>query len=196
MDNKKIVSGTTSDALGIMSVLPRESDAHFVIENNNVANYIEKATSEYIKYEGNYVLCNTITLEPNDVQRKIIVVYPKSDEVTFSGQFNQILKNGETLSVQSLLDNSTLDGQKNEAKKDGFTKYRWTYSVKDADENWISAKEIPSGAWSEQSSEETDILNKKFGYSFPYYEFEFEPVWQGDVNFKLEVPEGRKKSQY
>ena len=194
LDNKKIASGTTSDALGIMSVLPRESDTHFVIENYDVANYIEKATSEYIKYEGNYVLCNTITLEPNDVQRKIIVVYPKSDEVTFSGQFNQILKNGETLSVQSLLDNSTLDGQKNEAKKDGFTKYRWTYSVKDADENWISAKEIPSGAWSEQSSEETDILNKKFGYSFPYYEFEFEPVWQGDVNFKLEVPEGEEES--
>lgn len=194
LDNKKIASGTTSDALGIMSVLPRESDAHFVIENNNVANYIEKATSEYIKYEGNHVLCNTITLEPKDVQRKIIVVYPESNEVTFSGRFNQILKNGETLSVQSLLDNSTLNGQKNEAKKEGFTKYRWTYSVKDADENWISAKEIPSGAWSEQSSEETDILNKKFGYSFPYYEFEFEPVWQGDVNFKLEVPEGEEES--
>ena len=194
LDNKKIASGTTSDALGIMSVLPRESDAHFVIENNNVANYIEKATSEYIKYEGNHVWCNTITLEPKDVQRKIIVVYPESNEVKFSGRFNQILKNGETLSVQSLLDNSTLNGQKNEAKKEGFTKYRWTYSVKDADENWISAKEIPSGAWSEQSSEETDILNKKFGYSFPYYEFEFEPVWQGDVNFKLEVPEGEEES--
>lgn len=194
LDNKEILSGTTSDALGIMSVLPKESDDHFVIENNIVANYMEKATSEYIKYKDNNVLCNTITLEPNDVQRKIIVVYPASNEVKFSGRFNQILKNGETLSVQSLLDNSTLNGQKNEAKKEGFTKYRWTYSVKDADENWISAKEIPSGAWSEQSSEETDILNKKFGYSFPYYEFEFEPVWQGDVNFKLEVPEGEEKS--
>lgn len=194
LDNKKIASGTTSDALGIMSVLPRESDTHFVIENYDVAKYMEEATSEYIKYEGNHVLCNTITLEPKDVQRKIIVVYPESNEVKFSGRFNQILKNGETLSVQSLLDNSTLNGQKNEAKKEGFTKYRWTYSVKDADENWISAKEIPSGAWSEQSSEETDILNKKFGYSFPYYEFEFEPVWQGDVNFKLEVPEGEEES--
>lgn len=194
LDNKKIASGTTSDALGIMSVLPRESDTHFVIENYDVAKYMEEATSEYIKYKDNNVLCNTITLKPNDVDRKIIVIYPASNEVTFSGQFNQILKNGETLSVQSLLDNSTLDGQKNEAKKDGFTKYRWTYSVKDADENWISAKEIPSGAWSEQSSEETDILNKKFGYSFPYYEFEFEPVWQGDVNFKLEVPEGEEES--
>ena len=194
LDNKKIASGTTSDALGIMSVLPKESDDHFVIENNIVANYMKKATSEYIKYKGNNVWCNTITLEPNDVQRKIIVVYPESNEVKFGGRFNQILKNGETLSVQSLLDNSTLSGQKNEAKKEGFTKYRWTYSVKDADENWISAKEIPSGAWSEQSSEETDILNKKFGYSFPYYEFEFEPVWQGDVNFKLEVPEGEEES--
>ena len=194
LDNKKIASGTTSDALGIMSVLPRESDTHFVIENYDVAKYMEEATSEYIKYEGNHVLCNTITLEPKDVQRKIIVVYPESNEVKFSGRFNQILKNGETLSVQSFLDNSTLNGQKNEAKKEGFTKYRWTYSVKDADENWISAKEIPSGAWSEQSSEETDILNKKFGYSFPYYEFEFEPVWQGDVNFKLEVPEGEEES--
>ena len=93
LDNKEIPNGTTSDALGIMSVLPSEPNDYFVIENNNVADYMENATSEYIKYEGNYVLCNTITLEPNDVQRKIIVVYPESGEVTFSGRFNQILKN-------------------------------------------------------------------------------------------------------
>lgn len=193
LNNKKIVSGTTSDALGIMSVLPRESDAHFVIENTNVANYMKEATSEYIKYEGfNNVLCNTITLEPKDVQRKIIVVYPESNEVTFSGRFNQILKNGETLSVQSLLDNSTLDGKKNEAQKEGFTKYRWTYSVIDINGNSTKAENIPSNAWEGGSSE--NILENKFNYSFPYYVFEFEPVWQGDVNFKLEVPEGEEES--
>ena len=188
LDNKKIASGTTSDALGIMSVLPRESDTHFVIENYDVAKYMEEATSEYIKYKDNNVLCNTITLKPNDVDRKIIVIYPASNEVTFSGQFNQILKNGETLSVQSLLDNSTLDGQKNEAKKDGFTKYRWTYSVKDINGNSTKAESIPFKAWVDGSSE--NILERTFDYSFPYYVFEFEPVWQGDVKFSLDIPTG------
>ncbi len=188
LDNKKIASGTTSDALGIMSVLPKESDAHFVIENNDVANYMKNATSEYIKYEGNNVLCNTITLKPNDVDRKIIVIYPASNEVKFSGQFNQILKNGGTLSVQSLLDNSTINGQKNEAKKEGFTKYRWTYSVKDIKGNSTEAESIPSDEWVGGSSE--NILERTFNYSFPYYEFEFTPVWQGDVKFELDIPTG------
>lgn len=192
LDNKKIASGTTSDALGIMSVLPRESDTHFVIENNIVADYMKNATSEYIKYEGNNVLCNTITLKPNDVDRKIIVIYPASNEVKFSGQFNQILKNGETLSVQSLLDNSTINGQKNEAKKEGFTKYRWTYSVKDINGNSTKAESIPSKAWVGDSSK--NILERTFDYSFPYYVFEFEPVWQGDVDFKLNIPEGEEES--
>lgn len=96
-----------------------------------------------------------------------------------------LLSNG-LLTPQELLGTAS-------ATRNGFEKCRWTYSVKeDINGNSTKAENIPSNAWEGGSSE--NILKNKFDYSFPYYVFEFEPVWQGDVNFKLEVPEGEEES--
>ena len=79
---------------------------------------------------------------------------------------DQVLKSETILNPQQILDTVNIQAQRN-----GFEKYRWTYSVRNAQGQWISADDISSKAWSSDAN--ADILQKKFDFSFPYYEFQF-----------------------
>lgn len=172
----------------IITDLPEKTkDGYFTILKPSIKEHVANQDGDYVTYDRNNVKAYNLTLSASDVQRNIKISFDtKQAGVSYTEPkvSECILKGSNKLTPQALLNTANVT-----AKRDGFTKYRWTYSVKDA-EKWVSAKEIPSGVWSEQSSEETDILNKKFDYSFPYYEFEFKPVWQGDVKFELEIPTG------
>ncbi len=178
----------------IITELPKKTDnGYFTILDSSIEERVANQNGEYVTYGENNVKVKAynLTLSASDVERNIKISFDtKQAGVSYTEPkvSECILKGSNKLTPQALLNTANVT-----AKRDGFTKYRWTYSVKDA-EKWVSAKEIPSGVWSEQSSEETDILNKKFDYSFPYYVFEFEPVWQGDVDFELNIPEGEEES--
>ena len=177
------VQNDDKQILEMGSQLPEKTtDGYFTIINRG----INTENQAYIRWKDLYVKCISVTLDSSRVDRNIKISFDTTQAgvgYTEPKVSECILKDSNKLTPQALLDTANVT-----AKRDGFTKYRWTYSVKDA-EKWVSAKEIPSGVWSEQSSEETDILNKKFGYSFPYYEFEFAPVWQCQINFETRFPE-------
>lgn len=189
---KTLNDKATSDPefFGIITELPKKTDnGYFTISDSSIEERVANQNGEYVTYGENNVKAYNLTLSANDVERNIKISFESQTGVTYTNEstFVETLKNGATLSPQDLLDTAN-----NTATRDGFTNYRWTYSVKDINGESTEAENISSNAWVDGSSE--NILKRTFNYSFPYYEFEFEPVWQGDVNFKLEVPEGEEES--
>ncbi len=170
--------------LGTMERLPKKTeDGYFEVTDMNIS---DSSESFYTKWNEKYVKCISVTLDSNRVDRNIKISFDTTQaEVDYSEPkvSECILKDSDKLTPQALLDTANVT-----AKRAGFTKYRWNYSVKDINRNSTKAESIPSNAWVDASSE--NILERTFNYSFPYYEFEFEPVWQGDVKFKLDIPTG------
>ena len=170
--------------LGTMERLPKKTeDGYFEVTDMNIKRFIRIL---YTKWNEKYVKCISVTLDSNRVDRNIKISFDTTQaEVDYSEPkvSECILKDSDKLTPQALLDTANVT-----AKRAGFTKYRWNYSVKDINRNSTKAESIPSNAWVDASSE--NILERTFNYSFPYYEFEFEPVWQGDVKFKLDIPTG------
>lgn len=170
--------------LGTMESLPKKTeDGYFEVTDMNIS---DSSESFYTKWNEKYVKCISVTLDSNRVDRNIKISFDTTQaEVDYSEPkvSECILKDSDKLTPQALLDTANVT-----AKRAGFTKYRWTYSVKDINGNSTKAESIPSKAWVGDSSK--NILERTFDYSFPYYVFEFEPVWQGDVKFKLDIPAG------
>ena len=170
--------------LGTMERLPKKTeDGYFEVTDMNIS---DSSESFYTKWNEKYVKCISVTLDSNRVDRNIKISFDTTQaEVDYSEPkvSECILKDSDKLTPQALLDTANVT-----AKRAGFTKYRWNYSVKVINRNSTKAESIPSNAWVDASSE--NILERTFNYSFPYYEFEFEPVWQGDVKFKLDIPTG------
>lgn len=172
----------------IITELPKKTDnGYFTILYSSIEERVANQNGEYVTYGENNVKVKAynLTLSANDVERNIKISFGSQTGVTYTNEstFVETLKNGATLSPQDLLDTAN-----NTATRDGFTKYRWTYSVKDINGKSTKAESIPAEAWADGSSK--NILERTFDYSFPYYEFEFTPVWQGDVKFKLDIPTG------
>lgn len=172
----------------IITELPKKTDnGYFTILDSSIEERVANQNGEYVTYGENNVKVKAynLTLSANDVERNIKISFGSQTGVTYTNEstFVETLKNGATLSPQDLLDTAN-----NTATRDGFTNYRWTYSVKDSNNNdkWISADNISSNAWSGDVN--VDILQKKFDFSFPYYEFKFEPVWQCQINFETGFP--------
>lgn len=170
--------------LGTIESLPKKTeDGYFEVTDMNIS---DSSESFYTKWNEKYVKCISVTLDSNRVDRNIKISFDTTQaEVDYSEPkvSECILKDSDKLTPQALLDTANVT-----AKRAGFTKYRWTYSVKDINGNSTKAESIPSKAWVGDSSE--NILERTFDYSFPYYVFEFEPVWQGDVKFSLDIPTG------
>ena len=170
--------------LGTMESLPKKTeDGYFEVTDMNIS---DSSESFYTKWNEKYVKCISVTLDSNRVDRNIKISFDTTQaEVDYSEPkvSECILKDSDKLTPQALLDTANVT-----AKRAGFTKYRWTYSVKDINGNSTKAESIPSKAWVGDSSK--NILERTFDYSFPYYVFEFEPVWQGDVKFSLDIPTG------
>lgn len=186
---KTLNDKATSDPefFGIITELPKKTDnGYFTISDSSIEERVANQNGEYVTYGENNVKVKAynLTLSASDVERNIKISFESQTGVTYTNEstFVETLKNGATLSPQDLL--NTVN---NTATRDGFTNYRWTYSVKNSNDKWISADNISSNAWS--SDVNADILQKKFDFSFPYYEFEFAPVWQCQINFETRFPE-------
>lgn len=192
-NHKTIENNATAgvELFGIEKGFPEKTgDNFFTILNRGFDYYIKDQAGDYTPYDGHNVKFYSVTLNAENVKRNIAVKYKQIDGVnyTYTVELNkEVNYNSSAISPQDLL-NITVGGGIVEAQKDGFTKYRWTYSVKDINGKSTKAESIPSEAWVGGSSE--NILENKFNYSFPYYVFEFEPVWQGDVKFSLDIPTG------
>lgn len=162
------------------SQLPEKTtDGYFTIKNRG----INTENQAYIRWKDLYVKCTNLTIGKTDVVRNMKISFATQEGVTYTegSVSDQVLENGATLNPQQILDTVNI-----KAKRNGFEKYRWTYSVKDSNDKWISADKISENAWSADPT--ADILNKKFNYSFPYYEFEFAPIWQCQINFETGFP--------
>lgn len=163
------------------SQLPEKTtDGYFTIKNRE----INTENQAYIKWNDLYVKCTNLTIGKADVVRNMKISFATQGGVTYTegSVSDQVLKSETILNPQQILDTVNIQAQRN-----GFEKYRWTYSVRNAQGQWISADDISSKAWSSDAN--TDILQKKFDFSFPYYEFEFAPVWQCQINFETRFQE-------
>ena len=176
----------TSDPefFGIITDLPVNTEyGYFTILKPSIEKQVIGKNGTYVEYKGYHVKAYDLTLNASDVQRNIKISFENQTGVTYTNTIPErtLLSNG-LLTPQELLGIAS-------ATRNGFEKYRWNYSVKDSDSNneWIRADKIPKNVWSADST--ADILQKKFDFSFPYYEFKFEPVWQCQINFETEFPE-------
>lgn len=175
-----------SEFFGIITELPNKTDdEYFTILNPSIMDHVTNKEGEYVTYGGYHVKAYDLTLNASDVQRNIKISFKDQTGVTYTNTKSEMtLLNNALLTPQELLGTAS-------ATREGFTKYRWTYSVKDIikdiNGNSTEAESIPSGAWVDGSSK--NILERTFNYSFPYYEFKFEPVWQCQINFETEFPE-------
>lgn len=187
--SKKILNDKTTaepDFFGIITELPKKTDdEYFTILNSSIEERVANQNGEYVTYGENNVKAYNLTLSASDVERNIKISFESQTGVTYANTNLEMAlpTNNGLLTPQKLLGTAS-------ATREGFTKYRWTYSVKDININGNSteAENIPSNAWADGSSK--NILERTFNYSFPYYVFEFAPVWQGDVKFKLDIPTG------
>lgn len=158
------------------SQLPEKTtDGYFTIKNRE----INTKNQAYIRWKDLYVKCTNLTIEKADVVRNMKISFATQGGVTYTegSVSDQVLESETILNPQQILDTVN-----KKAIRKGFEKYRWSYSVRNAQGQWISADNISSNAWS--SDVNADILQKKFDFSFPYYEFEFAPVWQCQINFE------------
>lgn len=163
------------------SQLPEKTtDGYFTIINRG----INTENQAYIEWKDLNVKCTNLTIGKEDVVRNMKISFATQEGVTYTEGLvsDQVLKSGATLNPQQILDTVN-----KKAIRNGFEKYRWSYSVRNDHGQWISADNISSNAWS--SDVNADILQKKFDFSFPYYEFKFEPVWQCQINFETGFPE-------
>ena len=162
------------------SQLPEKTtDGYFTIINRG----INTENQAYIEWKDLNVKCTNLTIGKEDVVRNMKISFATQEGVTYTEGLvsDQVLKSGATLNPQQILDTVN-----KKAIRNGFEKYRWSYSVRNDQGQWISADNISSNAWS--SDVNADILQKKFDFSFPYYEFKFEPVWQCQINFETGFP--------
>lgn len=162
------------------SQLPEKTtDGYFTIINRG----INTENQAYIEWKDLNVKCTNLTIGKEDVVRNMKIFFATQEGVTYTEGLvsDQVLKSGATLNPQQILDTVN-----KKAIRNGFEKYRWSYSVRNDQGQWISADNISSNAWS--SDVNADILQKKFDFSFPYYEFKFEPVWQCQINFETGFP--------
>lgn len=162
------------------SQLPEKTtDGYFTIINRG----INTENQAYIEWKDLNVKCTNLTIGKEDVVRNMKISFATQEGVTYTEGLvsDQVLKSGATLNPQQILDTVN-----KKAIRNGFEKYRWSYSVRNDHGQWISADNISSNAWS--SDVNADILQKKFDFSFPYYEFKFEPVWQCQINFETGFP--------
>lgn len=161
------------------SQLPEKTtDGYFTIINRG----INTENQDYIRWKDLYVKCTNLTIGKTDVVRNMKISFAKGVTYTEGSVSDQVLENGATLNPQQILNTVDIKAERND-----FEKYRWTYSVRNAQGQWISADKIPENDWS--ADQTADILQKKFDFSFPYYEFKFEPVWQCQINFETRFPE-------
>ena len=169
------------DFFGIISELPENTDVgYFTILNPSIENQVIGKNGTYVEYKGYHVKAYDLTLNASDVQRNIKISFKSQTGVTYTNTKSEMpLPTNGLLTPQELLGIAS-------ATRDGFEKYRWTYSVKDINGNSTKAENIPSNAWEGGSSK--NILERTFNYSFPYYEFEFAPVWQCQINFETGFP--------
>ncbi len=161
------------------SQLPEKTtDGYFTIKNREIST--EK--QDYITWNKQNVKCTNLTIGKEDVLRNMKISFATQEGVTYTEESvsDQVLENGATLNPQQIL--NTVNKK---ATRNGFTNYRWTYSVKDIDGKSTTAENISTDKWDENAD---SILEKKFGYTFPYYEFVFAPVWQCQINFETEFP--------
>lgn len=161
------------------SQLPEKTtDGYFTIKNRE----INTKNQAYIRWKDLYVKCTNLTIEKADVVRNMKISFATQGGVTYTegSVSDQVLESETILNPQQILDTVNI-----KAKRKGFEKYRWSYSVKDIDGKDTVAENIPDGKWAESAG---GILEKKFNYSFPYYEFEFAPVWQCQINFETGFP--------
>ena len=171
------------DFFKIITELPAKTDyGYFTILNPSIKDHVTVKDGTYVKYQGYHVKAYDLTLNASDVERNIKISFENQTGVTYTDETPErtLFSNG-LLTPQELLGIAS-------ATRDGFEKYRWSYLVIDINGNSTKAESIPSKAWVDASSK--NILERTFDYSFPYYKFEFTPVWQGDVDFKLNIPEG------
>ena len=162
----------------IITELPKKTDdEYFTILNPSIMDHVTNKEGEYV----NHVKVYDLTLNASDVQRNIKISFKSQTDVTYTNTNLEMAlpTNNCLLTPQELLGTAS-------ATREGFEKYRWSYSVKDSNDKWISADKISENAWSADPT--ADILNKKFNYSFPYYEFKFEPVWQCQIDFETGFP--------
>ena len=162
------------------SQLPEKTtDGYFTIINRG----INTENQAYIEWKDLNVKCTNLTIGKEDVVRNMKISFATQEGVTYTEGLvsDQVLKSGATLNPQQILDTVN-----KKAIRNGFEKYRWSYSVRNDQGQWISADNISSNAWS--SDVNADILQKKFDFSFPYYEFKFEPVWQCQIDFETGFP--------
>ena len=184
----------TSDPefFGIITELPEKTDhGYFTILDSSIEDQVIDKNGKYVPYEGYHVKAYDLTLNASDVQRNIKISFKSQTDVTYTNTNLEMAlpTNNGLLTPQELLGTAS-------ATRKGFEKYRWSYSVKDIDGKDTVAENIPDGKWAESAG---GILEKKFNYSFPYYEFEFAPVWQCQINFETGFPttetEGVPKKQ-
>ena len=170
------------DFFGIITKLPEKTDdKYFTILNPSIENQVIGKNGKYVTYGGYHVKAYDLTLNASDVQRNIKISFKSQTDVTYTNTNLEMAlpTNNGLLTPQELLGTAS-------ATRKGFEKYRWSYSVKDSNDKWISADKISENAWSADPT--ADILNKKLNYSFPYYEFEFAPIWQCQINFETGFP--------
>lgn len=169
------------DFFGIITKLPEKTDdKYFTILNPSIENQVIGKNGKYVTYGGYHVKAYDLTLNASDVQRNIKISFKSQTDVTYTNTNLEMAlpTNNGLLTPQELLGTAS-------ATRKGFEKYRWSYSVKDIDGKDTVAENIPDGKWAESAG---GILEKKFNYSFPYYEFEFAPVWQCQINFETGFP--------
>lgn len=161
--------------IGIMAQLPDQTaDGYFTITNTTIST----TKQDYIKWKDQNVKCTNIRIGANDVKRNIKISFAGQNGVTYSSPSNSIeLANSGKLSVKDLLGET-------KAKRAEFERYRWTYKVKPYNGDWIDSDKATK--WN--TTDPADNLNNTFIYEFPYYEFQFTPVWQSKVSFETGFP--------
>lgn len=167
----------------IITELPKKTDnGYFTILDSSIEERVANQNGEYVTYGENNVKVKAynLTLSASDVERNIKISFESQTGVTYANTNLEMAlpTNNGLLTPQKLLGTAS-------ATREGFEKYRWSYSVKDIDGKDTVAENIPDGKWAESAG---GILEKKFNYSFPYYEFEFAPVWQCQINFETGFP--------
>ena len=165
----------------IITELPEKTDdGYFTILNPSIKDHVIGENGTYVEYKRYHVKAYDLILNASDVQRNIKISFESQTGVTYTNTNLEkaLPTNNGLLTPQELLGTAS-------ATRKGFEKYRWSYSVKDIDGKDTVAENIPDGKWAESAG---GILEKKFNYSFPYYEFEFAPVWQCQINFETRFP--------
>lgn len=152
----------------------KTTDGYFTIKNPEIST----KNQDYITWNKQNVKCTNLTIGKADVVRNMKISFATQEGVTYTGSADLIsLENAQTLSVKDLLGET-------KAERTRFEQYRWTYKVKPYDRDWVDSDQATN--W--ENTDPDDNLKNTFTYDFPYYEFQFIPVWQSKVSFETGFP--------